>query len=75
MIASLLSFTAYEMKKWIVPVKLEPCIWHRIKFLENINPLPSIDKFVTELQDKNLALLEISRGIERLAKVIKNDKS
>lgn len=66
-----LLFAAYEMRKWIVPVLLQGCLWNRIKILEDITPLPANGQFVSEWENKDEAYLDIVEGVQHLAGSIK----
>jgi hypothetical protein len=66
-----LTVAASEMRKWVVPVLLEDCYWSRIKFFENIHPLPANGVFVSKWNNKDQAHLEIVMGVEKVAEVVK----
>jgi hypothetical protein len=67
-----LAFNAFQLKKRVIPVLLEPCLWDRISMLENIVPLPRNKQFVSRWGNKDEALLEIATGVDQVANAIKN---
>jgi len=66
-----LAFNAFQLKKRVIPVLLEPCLWDRISMLESIVPLPRNKQFVSRWANKDEALLEIATGVDQVANVIK----
>jgi hypothetical protein len=66
-----LGINAMGLKKRVIPVLLEPCMWDRISMLENIVPLPRNKQFVSRWGNKDEALLEIATGVDQVAKAIK----
>jgi hypothetical protein len=66
-----LTFNALQMKKRVIPVLLEPCMWDRISMLESIVPLPRNKTFVKNWKNKDEALLEIANGVDQVAQAIK----
>lgn len=67
-----LAVNAFQLRKRVIPVLLEPCMWDRISMLENIVPLPINRKFVTHWSNKDQALLDIANGVGAVADAMKN---
>ena len=68
-----LGFNAFQKKKRVIPVLLKDCMWDRIKFLENIMPLPRNEKFVSNWENEDEALLEIANGVEEVVEAMKTN--
>jgi hypothetical protein len=67
-----LAFTAFEMRKTVIPVLIQNTMWARIKLLGGIVPLPVDGKPVSEWRNKDEALYEIAKGVSRVANRIQN---
>lgn len=67
-----LAVNAFQLRKRVIPVLLEPCMWDRISMLESIVPLPVNRKFVSQWGNKDQALLDIANGVGTVADAIKN---
>jgi len=62
-----LAFTAFDMRKRVVPVLLSNCLYNRIILLSEIVPLPKNGVFVNKWASKDEALMVIAEGVEEIA--------
>lgn len=69
-----LALAATKMRKRVVPVLLEVCLYTRIRLLSDIVPLPANGRFVTQWENKDEAYTNITEGIEVLADYLLGQK-
>lgn len=60
------AFNALELKKRVVPILLKPCLWNRVKVLNQLVALPRNLEFVSESTKQGSVYLEIASEIERV---------
>lgn len=63
----------YRKEAKVIPIILRQCDWHSAPF-SNKNALPTDGKCITSWQDMDEAFLNVTRGIEQVAKKLLNSK-
>jgi TIR domain len=65
------AFGGIQMRKRVIPVLLEDCLWKRIQVLKDIVPLPTNGMFVSNSNNHNKMLKEIVEGLDQVIQSIK----
>lgn len=66
-----LALSAFQQRKRVIPVLMEPCMWDRISMLENIVPLPRNREYVSLARNKDQATLCIATEVDIVAHTMK----